>query len=81
MVRRHCHCRCHCHCRRLQVKAARRALLLSGTPALNKPKELYQQLAVLLPAAKLKMSAFGERYCHVGARSVGRAAAPAAGWD
>lgn len=45
------------------VKDARRAVLLTGTPALNKPKEIYQQLACLLPAAKLTMKAFGERYC------------------
>ncbi|KAI7838398.1 hypothetical protein COHA_007802 [Chlorella ohadii] len=45
------------------IKEARRAILLSGTPALNKPKELFQQLSALVPAAKLKMSVFGERYC------------------
>ncbi|PRW20657.1 SWI SNF-related matrix-associated actin-dependent regulator of chromatin subfamily A 1 isoform X1 [Chlorella sorokiniana] len=45
------------------IKEARRAILLSGTPALNKPKEIFQQLSALVPSAKLKMSAFGERYC------------------
>ncbi len=45
------------------LKEARRCLLLTGTPALNRPKEVFTQLAALLPAAKLRMPAFGERYC------------------
>eukprot|EP00923_Selenidium_pygospionis_P046411 GHVN01080007.1.p1 GENE.GHVN01080007.1~~GHVN01080007.1.p1 ORF type:complete len:1122 (-),score=226.22 GHVN01080007.1:78-3443(-) len=31
------------------LRSARRAMLLSGTPALNKPTELYTQLSALLP--------------------------------
>lgn len=42
---------------------APRCLLLSGTPALARPKELFKQLDALLPQAKLSMRAFGERYC------------------
>lgn len=38
-------------------------MLLSGTPALSKPAELYTQLSSLLPGAKLTLNAFGERYC------------------
>jgi len=45
------------------AQRAARCLLLSGTPALARPKELFQQLAALLPAAKLRMRDFGERYC------------------
>lgn len=45
------------------VKNAKRAFLLSGTPALNRPKEIYTQLAALLPEAKLKLNDFGMRYC------------------
>ena len=40
-------------------------LLLTGTPALNKPKELFQQLAALVPSAKIKQAEFGARYCQV----------------
>lgn len=42
---------------------APRCLLLSGTPALSRPRELFKQLDALLPSAKLTMRAFGERYC------------------
>lgn len=42
---------------------ARRVILLTGTPALNKPKELFQLVAALVPSAKLKMTEFGQRYC------------------
>jgi len=43
--------------------SAPRCLLLSGTPALARPKELFKQLDAILPSAKLTMRAFGERYC------------------
>lgn len=45
------------------LKEARRCLLLTGTPALNRPKEVFTQLSALLPSAKIKMKDFGERYC------------------
>ena len=47
------------------LRSARRVILLTGTPALNKPKELFPQLACLVPEARLKMKDFGERYCQV----------------
>ncbi|GAB4813670.1 hypothetical protein N2152v2_000716 [Parachlorella kessleri] len=45
------------------LKEAKRVILLTGTPALNKPKEIFQQLAALVPSANLRMKHFGERYC------------------
>lgn len=45
------------------LKEARRCVLLTGTPALNRPKEIFTQLSALLPSAKIKMRDFGERYC------------------
>ena len=42
---------------------APRCLLLSGTPALARPKDLFKQLDAILPSARLTMRAFGERYC------------------
>lgn len=44
-------------------KAARRAILLSGTPALNRATELYTQLEAILPLAMPSFSTFAERYC------------------
>ena len=38
-------------------------LLLSGTPALARPKELLKQLDAVLPSARLTLRSFGERYC------------------
>lgn len=48
------------------LKAAKRVVLLSGTPALSRPKELHQQLMALLPRAGVTMAAYGERYCSGG---------------
>jgi hypothetical protein len=45
------------------LEAAKRALLLSGTPFLSKPAELFPQLRGLLPGAKLKYGELAERYC------------------
>ena len=45
------------------LKQSKRCLLLTGTPALNRPKEIYTQLACLVPKANIKMKDFGERYC------------------
>ena len=50
------------------AQRAARCVLLSGTPALAKPKDLLSQLAVLLPGARLRMKEFGERYCAGAAR-------------
>ena len=45
------------------MEAAKRIILLSGTPSLSRPYELYTQLKCLLPGAKLLLKAFAERYC------------------
>lgn len=45
------------------LRESKRCLLLTGTPALNRPKEIFTQLACLVPRANLKMKDFGERYC------------------
>eukprot|EP00890_Picochlorum_soloecismus_P000494 jgi/Picsp_1/1445/NSC_04924-R1_swi snf-related matrix-associated actin-dependent regulator of chromatin subfamily a-like protein 1-like len=45
------------------LKASKRCILLTGTPALNRPKEIFTQLTSLLPKASLKLKDFGERYC------------------
>jgi len=44
-------------------KAARRVLLLSGTPAVNRAAELYTQLEALLPAEMPSFAQFAERFC------------------
>jgi len=44
-------------------KAARRAILLSGTPALNRAVELYTQLEAVLPTEMPSFTEFAERYC------------------
>lgn len=44
------------------IKGAKRAILLSGTPTLNTPSELYEQLSGLLPDF-CSRSVFVERYC------------------
>jgi hypothetical protein len=45
------------------LNAARRCILLSGTPALSRPLDLYTQLSVLAPGAFGSLSAYGKRYC------------------
>jgi len=45
------------------IKRARRALLLSGTPALNRPIELFTQLHALRPLWFRTYTAFAYRYC------------------
>lgn len=45
------------------LQQAKRAILLSGTPALSRPIELYPQLACLKPDLFTSFSAFGDRYC------------------
>ena len=44
------------------VKSIKRALLLSGTPALNRPIELFSQLNMLYPKIFPKYRQFAERY-------------------
>jgi len=45
------------------LQKAKVALLLSGTPATNRPKELYSQLNALLPNLFRSYDNFTERYC------------------
>ncbi|KJP87261.1 hypothetical protein AK88_03058 [Plasmodium fragile] len=44
------------------IRNAKRCVLLSGTPALNKPSELYEQVASIIPDL-FKYHEFCERYC------------------
>lgn len=45
------------------LKAAPRAILLSGTPALSRPVELYPQIQAVQPALFPRFFDFGRRYC------------------
>ncbi|NXU25960.1 SMAL1 protein, partial [Thalassarche chlororhynchos] len=45
------------------LKAARRVILLSGTPAMSRPAELYTQIAAVQPAFFPQFHSFGLRYC------------------
>ena len=45
------------------LERARRALLLSGTPALSSPSELYTQLHALAPSTFGTFSSYANRYC------------------
>ena len=45
------------------VKSIPKALLLSGTPALNRPIELYSQLHMLYPKIFPKYKQYAQRYC------------------
>ncbi|XP_074729607.1 SWI/SNF-related matrix-associated actin-dependent regulator of chromatin subfamily A-like protein 1 isoform X1 [Strix uralensis] len=45
------------------LKAARRVILLSGTPAMSRPAELYTQIAAVQPAFFPHYHSFGLRYC------------------
>ncbi|KAG7464161.1 hypothetical protein MATL_G00184420 [Megalops atlanticus] len=45
------------------LKAARRVILLSGTPAMSRPAELYAQILAVRPAFFPRFHEFGARYC------------------
>ena len=49
------------------LKAARRAVCLTGTPALSRPVELFTQIHALRPNVFTKFTEFAQRYC-AGAR-------------
>ena len=49
------------------LKSAKRAICLTGTPALSRPIELYAQLEALRPNVFLHEMEFAKRYC-AGAR-------------
>ncbi|KAL2338865.1 hypothetical protein Fmac_013311 [Flemingia macrophylla] len=48
------------------IKKARYALLLSGTPALSRPIELFKQLEALYPDVYRNVHEYGNRYCKGG---------------
>ena len=45
------------------LQAKKRIFLLTGTPALSKPKELFNLLKILRPDIFRREEEFGERYC------------------
>ncbi|NXF01892.1 SMAL1 protein, partial [Smithornis capensis] len=45
------------------LKAAKRVILLSGTPAMSRPVELYTQIAAVQPTFFPQFHSFGLRYC------------------
>ncbi|KRZ33125.1 SWI/SNF-related matrix-associated actin-dependent regulator of chromatin subfamily A-like protein 1, partial [Trichinella pseudospiralis] len=46
------------------LKAAKRVILLSGTPALSKPSELFTQIDCIAPRMFKNFLEFGQRYCN-----------------
>ncbi|XP_047457796.1 SWI/SNF-related matrix-associated actin-dependent regulator of chromatin subfamily A-like protein 1 [Mugil cephalus] len=45
------------------LKAAKRVILLSGTPAMSRPSELYAQILAVRPTLFPRFHEFGMRYC------------------
>ncbi|XP_064183604.1 SWI/SNF-related matrix-associated actin-dependent regulator of chromatin subfamily A-like protein 1 [Anguilla rostrata] len=45
------------------LKAAKRVILLSGTPAMSRPSELYTQILAIRPGFFPRFHEFGSRYC------------------
>ncbi|XP_078408885.1 SWI/SNF-related matrix-associated actin-dependent regulator of chromatin subfamily A-like protein 1 isoform X2 [Cetorhinus maximus] len=52
-----------CKAARPLLQAAKRLILLSGTPAMSRPAELYSQITVLRPKLFSNFHDFGMRYC------------------
>ncbi|XP_076018014.1 SWI/SNF-related matrix-associated actin-dependent regulator of chromatin subfamily A-like protein 1 [Genypterus blacodes] len=46
------------------LKAAKRVILLSGTPAMSRPAELYAQILAVKPSLFPRFHDFGMRYCN-----------------
>ncbi|GLD52027.1 SWI/SNF-related matrix-associated actin-dependent regulator of chromatin subfamily A-like protein 1 [Lates japonicus] len=46
------------------LKAAKRVILLSGTPAMSRPSELYTQILAVRPTLFPRFHEFGMRYCN-----------------
>ncbi|KAL2081024.1 hypothetical protein ACEWY4_022877 [Coilia grayii] len=46
------------------LKAAKRVILLSGTPAMSRPSELYTQILAVRPSLFPRFHDFGARYCN-----------------
>lgn len=44
-------------------QAAKRVILLSGTPAMSRPSELYTQILAVRPTLFPRFHEFGMRYC------------------
>lgn len=44
-------------------QAAKRVILLSGTPAMSRPAELYTQILAVRPSLFPRFHDFGTRYC------------------
>lgn len=44
-------------------QAAKRVILLSGTPAMSRPAELYTQILAVRPTLFPRFHDFGVRYC------------------
>ena len=53
------------------ARAAKRVVLLSGTPALSRPMELFTQIFAVNPKVFPKKHDFGLRYCNAQLRSMG----------
>ena len=51
------------------LQEAEHVVLLSGTPALSRPIELYQQLRAIHPKSVRYLKEYGERYCQVRAQT------------
>ena len=51
-------------CQLPSLQTAKRALLLSGTPALSRPAELYTQVAAVDMSLNISFVDFGIRYCN-----------------
>lgn len=45
------------------IKSCKRVILLSGTPALSRPAELFTQIYAIMPSAFSTFTSFGIRYC------------------
>jgi len=45
------------------LKSARRAILLTGTPAISRPIELFTQIDAVAPGKFGKKTAYEKRYC------------------
>ncbi|XP_008830671.1 DNA annealing helicase and endonuclease ZRANB3 [Nannospalax galili] len=54
------------------VQKARRAILLTGTPALGRPEELFMQIEALFPQKLGTWTEYAKRYCDAHVRYFGR---------
>ncbi|XP_055973698.1 DNA annealing helicase and endonuclease ZRANB3 [Sorex fumeus] len=54
------------------VQKAKRAILLTGTPALGRPEELFMQIEALFPQKFGKWTDYAKRYCNAHVRYFGK---------